>query len=88
MHKTVLTNCLCGASNCRKFLGLIRDDMSFQIKSKTERSKCSVCRKSSLVRRDKFVVCNGCSKGFHLKCLKPVLPIAPVGWSCQKCEKK
>lgn len=86
MHKTILMKCLCGASNCRKFLGLIPSEYSAE---KQGTAKCSMCKRTSGEDDEFFLVCSNCEKGSHSYCLKPALLELPqADWTCPKCERK
>ncbi|MEE6468929.1 hypothetical protein FKM82_008427 [Ascaphus truei] len=51
----------------------------------TENTRCKVCRKKG--EDDKLILCDECSKGFHLFCLRPVLFHIPDGeWLCPACQ--
>lgn len=48
---------------------------------------CEVCGKGD--DEDLIIICDKCNKGFHLYCLKPILPSVPSGdWFCDKCREK
>lgn len=84
--KTALTRCLCGASNCKRYLGVIQMDL---IMSPTVSEPCSIC----LCQRDNdlalLVWCDDCGLCFHLDCLSPRLAVAPAEpWVCFNCNNK
>lgn len=48
---------------------------------------CEVCKKGE--DEDNIIICDKCNKGFHLYCLKPILPSVPSGdWFCESCVAK
>lgn len=48
---------------------------------------CEICKKGE--NDDSIIICDKCNKGFHLYCLKPILPSVPSGdWFCDGCVKK
>ncbi len=47
---------------------------------------CEVCGRPDVPPT--MVICDGCDKGYHLKCLKPRLLRTPVGrWLCPSCRQ-
>ncbi|XP_044312050.1 tyrosine-protein kinase BAZ1B isoform X2 [Varanus komodoensis] len=50
-----------------------------------ENARCKVCRKKG--EDDKLILCDECSKAFHLFCLRPALYEVPEGeWQCPACQ--
>ena len=48
---------------------------------------CEVCRSGE--DDANMIICDKCNKGFHLYCLKPILPSVPSGdWFCEKCVSR
>jgi hypothetical protein len=48
--------------------------------------KCSVCKKGE--NEHHILVCDSCSAGFHMYCLRPVVVNIPKGeWLCPNCTK-
>ncbi|XWS29392.1 hypothetical protein CRYUN_Cryun24cG0025600 [Craigia yunnanensis] len=38
-------------------------------------------------RPDELLLCDKCDKGFHMKCLRPIVARVPIGsWLCPKCS--
>jgi hypothetical protein len=38
-------------------------------------------------RADELLLCDKCDKGFHMKCLRPIVVRVPIGsWLCPKCS--
>lgn len=36
---------------------------------------------------DELLLCDKCDKGFHMKCLRPIVARVPIGsWLCPKCS--
>lgn len=51
------------------------------------RMVCEICKKGE--DDDNIIICDKCNKGFHLYCLKPILPSVPSGdWFCDRCVAK
>lgn len=47
---------------------------------------CDVCGKGE--DEDSIIICDKCNRGFHLYCLKPILPSVPSGeWLCDTCRE-
>ncbi|KAK8800269.1 hypothetical protein WA171_004904 [Blastocystis sp. BT1] len=47
---------------------------------------CDICGKGE--NEDSIIICDKCNKGFHLYCLKPILPSVPSGeWFCDACRE-
>lgn len=48
---------------------------------------CEICHRGD--DEENIVLCDKCNKGFHLYCLKPILPSVPSGeWFCDNCREK
>ncbi|WRX08520.1 SET domain - like 3 [Theobroma cacao] len=46
---------------------------------------CEQC--GSGERPDELLLCDKCDKGFHMKCLRPIMARVPIGsWLCPKCS--
>jgi len=46
---------------------------------------CAIC-KGTATAKEPLLECDGCSRGFHLKCLNPPLAAVPEGeWLCEEC---
>ncbi|XVE86565.1 hypothetical protein DITRI_Ditri18aG0043300 [Diplodiscus trichospermus] len=46
---------------------------------------CEQC--GSGERSDELLLCDKCDKGFHMKCLRPIVARVPIGsWLCPKCS--
>ena len=90
-HKTTLTRCLCGSSNCKQYLGLIpKNYTSADDWIKTlDNMRCIVCKKTSGADDLNLILCDLCNKGWHTYCLKTPLKTIPSGiWVCPKCSSK
>lgn len=38
-------------------------------------------------REDELLLCDKCDKGFHMKCLRPIVARVPIGsWLCPECS--
>ena len=49
--------------------------------------ECEVCKKGD--NDESIIICDKCNEGFHLYCLKPILPSVPSGdWYCDSCKAK
>ena len=48
---------------------------------------CEVCGVSTWIEGNELLLCDGCPKGWHAKCLRPPLDAVPEGeWKCPCCE--
>ncbi|XP_068316652.1 probable Histone-lysine N-methyltransferase ATXR5 [Pyrus communis] len=46
---------------------------------------CEHCRSGD--RSDELLLCDKCDRGFHMKCLRPIVAIVPIGsWLCPACS--
>ncbi|XP_068309873.1 probable Histone-lysine N-methyltransferase ATXR5 [Pyrus communis] len=46
---------------------------------------CEHCRSGD--RSDELLLCDKCDRGFHMKCLRPIVAIVPIGsWLCPSCS--
>lgn len=90
-HKTTLTRCLCGSSNCRQYLGLIPNNYTSaeDWMKKLDNMRCTSCKKTSGADDECLILCDLCNKGWHIYCLKVPLKSVPKGiWICAKCTNK
>lgn len=48
--------------------------------------KCTICNSGN--DEANMLICDSCSKGYHIYCLRPILPYIPTGdWHCPNCLK-
>lgn len=48
---------------------------------------CQQCRSGD--RPDELLLCDKCDKGFHMKCVRPIVVRVPIGsWLCPKCSDR
>ncbi|XP_059433368.1 probable Histone-lysine N-methyltransferase ATXR5 isoform X2 [Corylus avellana] len=48
-------------------------------------ASCQQCGSGD--RADELLLCDKCDKGFHMKCLRPIVVRVPIGsWLCPKCS--
>jgi ribosomal protein L37AE/L43A len=46
---------------------------------------CEQCRSGE--RAEELLLCDKCDKGYHMKCLRPIVVRVPIGsWICNKCS--
>ncbi|KAH8507556.1 hypothetical protein Peur_012656 [Populus x canadensis] len=46
---------------------------------------CEQCRSGE--RSEELLLCDKCDKGYHMKCLRPIVVRVPIGsWICNKCS--
>jgi hypothetical protein len=46
--------------------------------------RCEACGSGD--GADELLLCDGCDRGFHIFCLRPILPRVPAGdWFCPSC---
>lgn len=51
-----------------------------------ENLKCEICSNGN--DDENILICDNCNKGFHIYCLRPILPYIPNGnWYCYNCIK-
>jgi len=88
--KTPLTKCLCGAYNCKGYLGKKPQEYSLEEwEERLENLPCSICGQNVEDDDDKLLLCDLCHEGFHIFCLDPPLTEIPEGsWFCDKCMVK
>ena len=89
VYQTPFTRCLCGAPNCKKYLGLVPPEYTpEEWFEKVENMPCEICGSNDAVYDDEFLLCDNCNRGFHTFCLDPPLEKIPEGaWFCPKCLK-
>ena len=47
---------------------------------------CEICKQGT--DEDNIIICDKCNKGYHLYCVKPILPSVPSGdWFCDHCRE-
>jgi [histone H3]-lysine27 N-methyltransferase len=47
--------------------------------------RCEQCRLGD--SESELVLCDGCDKGFHIYCLRPIVVRVPTGsWFCPECQ--
>ena len=90
VYSTPFTRCLCGSSNCRKYLGLVPQEYTpEEWFDRVENMPCEICGSNDVVYDDQFLLCDNCNLGFHTFCLEPKLDGIPDGsWFCPTCVKK
>ncbi|KAJ3683129.1 hypothetical protein LUZ60_013356 [Juncus effusus] len=60
------------------------DPVEDDVESESEELKCEQCELGD--NESDLVLCDGCDKGFHLFCLRPILFRVPTGrWFCPSC---
>lgn len=90
VYKTPLCKCLCGARNCKGYLGLMQTEPSpSEWDQKVDSMPCEICKSNYDNDDEQLLLCDGCNNGFHLECLTPKLDSIPEGaWFCPECETK
>lgn len=90
VYKTPLCKCLCGARNCKGYLGLMQTEPSpTEWDQKVDSMPCEICKSNYDNDDEQLLLCDGCNNGFHLECLTPKLDSIPEGaWFCPECETK
>lgn len=90
VYATPFTRCLCGAYNCKKYLGLVPQEYTpEEWFDKVDNMPCEICGSNDEVFDDQFLLCDECNKGFHTFCLVPKLDGIPDGaWFCPTCIEK
>lgn len=78
VYKTPLMRCLCGAVNCKGYLGLVPLDYTQEEwETKLENMPCEICASNYDNDDDTLILCDGCNLGFHIDCLTPKLDMVP-----------
>jgi len=87
VYSTPFTRCLCGAANCKQYLGLVPEGYTAEEwNEKVDNMPCEICHKNDQDDDEQFVLCDSCNLGFHSFCLTPPLEEIPEGsWFCPKC---
>ena len=90
VYSTPFTRCLCGAANCKQYLGLVPEGYTAEEwNEKVDNMPCEICRKNDQDDDENFVLCDQCNLGFHIFCLTPPLKKVPEGnWFCANCTIK
>jgi len=86
LNKTRYQKCLCGAKNCRGYLGISTDDN----KKDSNRSLiCGIC-KENCKHSESIIDCKTCGKFFHKKCTKKKGQLSSdnTEYKCAHCLKK
>jgi hypothetical protein len=85
LNKTRYQKCLCGAKNCRGYLGISTEEN----KKKLNRNlNCSLC-KDVCKHNESIIDCKTCGKFFHKKCAKKKGQLSSSGeYKCSHCLKK
>lgn len=88
--KTPLTKCLCGAYNCKGYLGRKPHELSLEEwEEKLEYLPCSICGQNVEDDEEKLIQCESCHEAYHIFCLDPPLKKIPKeSWWCDKCKVK
>ena len=82
--KTALTRCLCGAANCKKYLGVIEMDLIMNATVTVD--PCCLCLEKKENDLDLMVWCEDCGRGFHKDCVVPRITVYPgEHWTCESC---
>merc|ERR1719189_2342839 len=69
------------------FVHLTTLDNSIVWSKSVMNTKCRLCRRKT--DPDRMLLCDGCDRGHHMYCLKPVMKKVPEGdWFCPECKPK
>ena len=83
--KTPYQRCLCGAPNCRGYLGISTDENKRKL---TKLPNCEIC-KENCKHNDTIIDCKTCGKFFHKKCAKKKGQLTNNDeYKCSHCFKK
>lgn len=90
VYQTPFTRCLCGAWNCKKYLGLVPTEYTpEEWFDKVDKMPCEICGSNDADFDDQFLLCDNCNAGYHTFCLEPKLDKIPDGaWFCPRCVIK
>lgn len=70
-----------------KPLAEVMERARFSVVERTDYSdvRCEQCGSGD--RAEELLLCDKCDRGFHMKCLRPIVAILPIGsWLCPKCS--
>jgi hypothetical protein len=86
LNKTRYQKCLCGAKNCRGYLGISTDDNK---KSSSRGIICGIC-KENCKHSEPIIGCKTCRNFFHKKCAKKKGSFSAdeTEYKCSHCIKK
>ena len=85
LNKTRYQKCLCGAKNCRGYLGISTDENK---KNLSRNLSCSLC-KEVCKHNESIIDCKTCGKFFHKKCAKKKGQLSSNNeYKCSHCIKK
>ena len=86
LSKTRYQRCLCGAKNCRGYLGISTEDNK---KISNRGLTCGIC-KENCRHSDSIIDCKTCGKFFHKKCAKKKGEFSEdeLEYKCAHCLKK
>lgn len=87
VYKTPFLSCLCGAVNCKGYLGLLEPapEQNQEENENQSESTCEFCRRV-IENQDELLSCDSCSKEFHIECLK-IAEVPKGRWFCADCVK-
>ena len=86
LNKTRYQKCLCGAKNCRGYLGISTEDNK---KAINRNIVCGIC-KENCKHSESIIDCKSCGKFFHKKCAKKKGQFSSDDeeYKCAHCIKK
>ena len=85
LNKTRYQKCLCGAKNCRGYLGISTEENK---KKLTKNINCGIC-KETCKHNESIIECKTCKNFFHKKCAKKKgLLSSNNEYKCSHCIKK
>jgi hypothetical protein len=85
LNKTRYQKCLCGAKNCRGYLGISTEENK---KKLNKNLSCSLC-KEICKHNESIIDCKTCGKFFHKKCAKKKGQLSSNNeYKCSHCLKK
>ncbi len=86
--KTPLTKCLCGASNCKGYLGQKPTGLTDEEwNERLENMPCEICRKKEDNYDNPMLLCDTCNQGFHTFCLN-LVKVPDEAFFCEDCLQK
>lgn len=88
VYKTPFLKCLCGAKNCKGYLGLLEtvpDRAAEELETRQD-LVCDICQKFAS-EKDEIMECEFCDTICHSECFKRLL-YKPKPWCCEGCIKE
>ena len=89
VYRTPLTHCLCGASKCKNYLGLVPVDYTMEEwNQRISNVSCETCGGADEEKGvNELLLCDMCNNAYHNYCLNPMIQIPKGAWFCPRCAQ-